>query len=125
MLVGGSGFYIWAVLEGWIVPKVAPDVFSARDRKRERNWGRRDELYRELNKIDPVAAGKIDPHNVRRVIRALEVNKTSDSAIFPTEKKQAPPFQTLIIGLTAGREELYRRADERADNMLGRALLRK
>ena len=92
--------------------------FSVRDWKSGRKSGQGDDLYRELKQIDPAAAEKIDPHNIRRVIRALEVNKLSDSTFSRLKKKQAPPFQTLIIGLTAERKELYRRADERVDNML-------
>ncbi len=117
-LVGGSGLYVWAVLEGWMVPKVAPDVVFRQGLEKRAEMGQGDDLYRELKAIDPAAAEKIDPHNIRRVIRALEVNKLSDSKFSRLQKKQAPPFETLIIGLTGERKELYRRADERADNML-------
>ncbi len=117
-LVGGSGLYVWAVLEGWIVPKVAPDVYFRKELEKRAELGQGDDLYRELKQIDPSAAEKIDPHNIRRVIRALEVNKFADSTFSHLQKKQPPPFQTLIIGLTAERKELYPRADERVDNML-------
>jgi tRNA dimethylallyltransferase len=80
--------------------------------------GQGAELYADLRQIDPAAAEKIDPHNIRRVIRALEVNKLSETPFSELQKKQPPPFQTLIIGLTADRQGLYRRADERADKML-------
>jgi tRNA dimethylallyltransferase len=117
-LVGGSGLYVWAVLEGWIVPKVAPDVYFRKELEKRAELGQGDDLYRELKQIDPSAAEKIDPHNIRRVIRALEVNKFADSTFSHLQKKQPPPFQTLIIGLTAERKELYPRADKRVDNML-------
>ena len=117
-LVGGSGLYVWAVLEGWVIPKVAPDVIFRQGLEKRAELGQGGELYRELEEIDPAAAKKIDPHNIRRVIRALEVNKVSDSTFSRLQKKQTPPFRTLIIGLTAERKELYRRADERVDNML-------
>jgi len=118
LLVGGSGLYVWAILEGWVIPKVAPDVLFRQGLEKRAESGQGADLYRELKEIDPAAAEKIDPHNIRRVIRALEVNKVSDSKFSRLQKKQAPPFQTLIIGLTAERKELYRRADERVDNML-------
>jgi tRNA dimethylallyltransferase len=117
-LVGGSGLYVWAVLEGWVIPKVAPDVIFRQGLEKRAELGQGGDLYRELEEIDPAAAKKIDPHNIRRVIRALEVNKVSDSTFSRLQKKQTPPFRTLIIGLTAERKELYRRADERVDNML-------
>ena len=72
-LVGGSGLYIWAVLEGWTVPKVAPDVTFRRQLEKKAETGQGADLYQELKQIDPMAASKIDPRNVRRVIRALEV----------------------------------------------------
>jgi tRNA dimethylallyltransferase len=118
-LVGGSGLYIWTVLEGWSVPQVAPDVSFRREQEKKAEMGQAAELYRELQQVDPIAAGKIDPRNVRRVIRALEVSKTSTKPFSQLQKKQLPPFQTLIIGLTAERAELYRRVDERIDEMIG------
>ena len=117
-LVGGSGLYVWAVLEGWVIPKVAPDVLFRQGLEKRAELGHGDDLYRELKEIDPAAAEKIDPHNIRRVIRALEVNKFADSTFSRLQKKQPPPFRTLIIGLTAERKELYRRADERVGKML-------
>ena len=117
-LVGGSGLYVWAVLEGWVIPKIAPDNGFRQELEQRVGMGQGAELYADLRQIDPAAAEKIDPHNIRRVIRALEVNKLSETPFSELQKKQPPPFQTLIIGLTADRQGLYRRADERADKML-------
>jgi len=117
-LVGGSGLYVWAVLEGWIVPKVAPDTTFRRGLEKKAELGQGAELYQKLQQVDPAAAKKIDPHNVRRVIRALEVNKLTDSKFSQLQKKRPPPFQSLIIGLTANRTELYRRTDQRVDDMI-------
>lgn len=114
-LVGGTGQYIWAVLEGWLVPKVPPDIEFRRnlEHKAESNAS---ELYQELLSLDPVAAGKIDPRNVRRVIRALEVSRQKP---FPQSKgKVPPPFESSIIGLTMERKELYRCVDARVDEMM-------
>ncbi len=116
--VGGSGLYVWAVLEGWVVPKVAPDVVFRRGLEKRAEIGEGADLYQELKQIDPLAASRIDPHNVRRVIRALEVTKLTEKPFSQLQKKQPPPYQTLIIGLTADRKELYRRADVRVDNMV-------
>jgi tRNA dimethylallyltransferase len=69
ILVGGSGLYLWAVLEGWKIPKVAPDLKL----RRSLEGVGKEELYQELARVDPVAAQRIDPQNVRRIIRALEV----------------------------------------------------
>ena len=75
LLVGGSGLYVWAVLEGWVIPKVAPDAVFRRKQEEKAEMGQAEDLYQELKQIDPIAASKIDPRNVRRVIRALEVSK--------------------------------------------------
>jgi tRNA dimethylallyltransferase len=117
-LVGGSGLYVWTVLEGWVIPKIAPDSGLRQELEKRAGMGQGAELYEDLRQIDPAAAAKIDPRNIRRVIRALEVNKLSETPFSELQKKQSPPFQTLIIGLTADRQELYRRADERVESML-------
>jgi tRNA dimethylallyltransferase len=117
-LVGGSGLYVWAVVEGWVIPKVVPDNEYRRALEQKAEAGNAHELYQELVRLDPLSAERIDPHNVRRVIRALEVNKQATEPFSKLQKKQPPPFQTQIIGLTMDRKELYRRVDERVDGML-------
>ena len=123
LLVGGSGLYVWSVLEGWKIPAVAPDPeFRRRLEEKAASRGG-NELYQELSHLDPVAAQKIDPRNVRRTIRALEVHRNAQAPISKIPGKKAPPFQTRIIGLTAQRQELYRRIDSRVDEMIQRGLV--
>jgi tRNA dimethylallyltransferase len=119
-LVGGTGQYIWAVLEGWMVPKVPPDIEFRRILE-QRAKSNASELYQELTRIDPLAAEKIDPHNVRRVIRALEVSRQKPFS--QSVRKVPPPFASSIIGLTMERKELYRRVDARIDNMIQRGFV--
>jgi len=83
----------------------------------------KDELYQELARVDPVAAQRIDPRNVRRTIRALEVHRGTKVPISRLQGKTTPPFSTLITGLTADRAELYRRIDLRVDEMIQRGLV--
>jgi len=118
-LVGGSGLYVWAVLEGWEIPKVSPDSeFRHRLEEKAASTGA-EELYRELIRLDPEAARKIDPRNARRLIRALEVyGRAGASLSRPARKKKVPPYSTMIIGLTADRTELYRGIDQRVDGMI-------
>ena len=121
LLVGGSGLYVWAVLEGWQIPRVAPDM-DLRKRLEERAaGGEKEKLYEELKNLDADAADCIDPRNIRRVIRALEIKQNSSLRSEPTKIK--PPFDYLIIGLTAARETLYRRIDKRVDDMIARGLV--
>jgi tRNA dimethylallyltransferase len=114
-LVGGTGQYVWAVLEGWVVPKVPPDMEFRRTLEQKAK-GNADELYQELLSLDPVAAEKIDPRNVRRVIRALEVSRQKPFS--QSKGKVPPPFESSIIGLTMERKELYRLVDARIDEMI-------
>ncbi|HUU08690.1 MAG TPA: tRNA (adenosine(37)-N6)-dimethylallyltransferase MiaA [Dehalococcoidales bacterium] len=121
ILVGGSGLYVWAVLEGWQIPAVPPDLeFRRRLEDKAAKIGA-ERLYQELVKSDSIAAQQIDPRNVRRVIRALEVLKHTDTPL--SRQKQALSCPTLIIGLTTDRAELYRRVDSRVDEMVQRGLV--
>lgn len=123
LLVGGSGLYVWAVLEGWEIPEVAPSNEFRRSLEEKVAAGRLPELLKELAAVDPVAAQKIDPRNIRRVIRALEVHKTTGAPISRLQKKGPPPYETVIIGLTADRAELYRRVDSRIEWMIEKGLV--
>ena len=123
ILVGGSGMYIWSVLEGWGIPRVQPDLEFRHSLEEKANKVGKDELYRELEEIDPVAVQRIDRRNVRRVIRALEVHRGTETPFSQLQYRKAPPFNTLIIGLTTDRAELYRRIDLRVDEMIKRGLV--
>ena len=123
ILVGGSGMYVWSVLEGWGIPRVPPDLEFRHSLEEKAARVGKDELYQELEGIDPVAAQRIDQRNVRRTIRALEVHRGTQTPFSQLQYKEAPPFHTLIIGLTADRVELYRRIDLRVDEMLKQGLV--
>ncbi|MES0278340.1 MAG: tRNA (adenosine(37)-N6)-dimethylallyltransferase MiaA [Dehalococcoidales bacterium] len=123
LLVGGSGLYVWAVLEGWNIPRVAPDIEL---RQRLEEMAARDGaegLCRELARIDPAAAARIDKHNIRRIIRAIEVARGAGEAFSRLKDKQPPSYRSLMIGLTAERTELYRRIDLRVDKMIENGLV--
>lgn len=122
-LVGGSGLYVWAMLEGWQIPPVPPSPALRQRLEHQAHEKGIDELFRELQKIDPIAAAKIMPTNLRRVIRALEVCLVAGKPISQYWQKIPPTFPILIIGLTLERVELYRRIDLRVDEMLKRGLV--
>jgi tRNA dimethylallyltransferase len=123
ILVGGSGLYVWSVLDGWRIPKVAPDLEFRHSLEEKVTKVGKDELYHELAKVDPVAAQRIDPRNVRRTIRALEVYREAKIPFSQLQLKTTPLFNALIIGLTTDRVELYRRIDLRVDEMIKRGLV--
>ena len=123
LLVGGSGLYIWSVLEGWRIPQVPPDLeFRHRLEERAAEAGP-EALYQELVRVAPVAARGVDRQNLRRVIRALEVHRATKTPFPQPQNKEAPPFITLVVGLTADRKELYSRIDLRVDEMIKQGLV--
>jgi tRNA dimethylallyltransferase len=122
-LVGGTGLYVRAVLEGWQIPAILPDRDFRYNIEKKISEQSIDEIYQELVIADPDAAAKIDRRNVRRMIRALEVHAKAGKAFSQLGGKVAPDFIPYIIGLTAERSELYRRVDRRVDEMVERGLI--
>jgi len=118
IVVGGSGQYVWSVLEGWGIPQVAPNPEFRQGMEERADMGEGAKLHEELRDVDPEAAQRIDPRNVRRTIRALEVFNETETPYSQLQRKEAPPFNIFVIGLTADREELYRRIDLRVDRMI-------
>jgi tRNA dimethylallyltransferase len=123
LLVGGSGLYIWAVLEGWNIPRIPPDMKLRRRLEKMAARDGAEGLYRELVRVDPEAAARIDKRNTRRLIRAIEVTMGAGKAFSKLIGKQPPPYRSLIVGLTAPRAELYRRIDLRVDKMIENGLV--
>ncbi len=123
LLIGGSGQYIWAVLEGWTVPRVPPNRELRGQLEAEAHEKGSDELYRRLLEIDPAAAVTIDKRNLRRIIRALEISLVSGQPASSLRTRTPPEYETLVIGLTAPRNELYRRIDARVDDMIRAGLM--
>lgn len=118
LVVGGSGQYVWSVLEGWGIPQVPPNLEFRKSLEERADMGEGDRLHQELSEVDPEAAQRIDPRNVRRTIRALEVFSETETPFSQLRRKEAPPSNIFVIGLTADREELYRRIDLRVDRMI-------
>lgn len=123
LLVGGSGLYVWAVVEGWQLPQVPPDAGLRRSLEREAARDGGSHLYEELRRLDPAAASEIDPRNVRRVIRALEVIRLSGVPLSASRGKRPPSCDVMVVGLTAARGEVYRRADARVEAMMAGGLV--
>ena len=122
VLVGGTGQYVWAVLEGWCIPGIPPDLKLRASLEKQAADEGTEQLYRELVRANPETAGRIDPRNVRRLVRAVEIVRRTNGKISAL-KKTDPPFRRLIIGLTANRSELYRRIDARVDEMIKSGLV--
>ena len=119
IVCGGTGQYVWALVEGQRVPAVPPDPqLRAALEAEAALWGA-DALHRRLADVDPVRAAALDPRNVRRVIRALEIHLATGrrpSEFQPTGNREHA--NALVIGLTMPRDALYQRIDERVDKMM-------
>lgn len=123
LLVGGTGQYISAVTEGWTIPEVSPDEQLRAELEAFAAAHGPDTLHQRLQQIDPEAAQKIHPNNVRRVIRAIEVSVITGQPISILQRKQPPPYTILELGLTLERQYLYERADRRVDQMMAQGFL--
>jgi len=123
LLVGGTGQYVQAVVEGWRIPRVAPhpDLREELETKAERESPYA--LHDWLKQLDPKAAANIHPHNIRRVVRALEVCLITGRPISEQQGKDPPPYHILQIGLTMDRDQLYERADRRLEMMIDAGLV--
>jgi tRNA dimethylallyltransferase len=119
VLVGGAGLYVSAVADGLAIPDVAPDAdyrAELEQRARDEGW---QALQRKLFEVDPESAARIDPKNVRRVIRALEVFRATGRPFSAWQKPDpARAVACALVGLRLERAELYARIDARIDAWL-------
>jgi tRNA dimethylallyltransferase len=123
LLVGGTGQYITAVVEGWSIPEVPPNPDRRSDLETFAAVHGAQALHNRLREADPDAADRIDFRNVRRVIRALEVYFETGTPISALQRKAPPPYRVLQLGLTMPRDQLYARIDARVDRMFQDGLL--
>ena len=122
LLVGGTGQYVRAVVEGWCIPRVPPDPALRAELEAQAGREGAAALHARLARLDPEAAARIDARNVRRVIRALEVCLITGRPISQQQRRRPPPYRTLQIGLTMERVALYERADQRVEAMVAAGL---
>lgn len=121
-LVGGTGQYIQAIVEGWDLPKTKPNPELRDILNRWADEVGIDGMRARLAVLDPDAAEGIDGPNLRRIIRALEVILTSGRRFSGQRGKIGSPYRILQIGLIRPREELFQRIDQRIEMMLDQGL---
>jgi len=123
LIVGGTGQYIRALIEGWDIPAQHNDPAL---REFIMKWSEEaggNELHHRLSILDPEAAVSIDPRNVRRTVRALEVILHTGKKFSEQRSKKPIDFKYKIAGLTLPRELLYQRIDDRISNMINSGLI--
>lgn len=122
LLVGGTGQYLAALLEGWQIPRVPPQPELRAALAREAAERGAAALHGRLAAVDPAAAAQIPPGNVRRVVRALEVFAVTGRPISAQQTRVPPPYAVRTIWLARPRDELYARADARVGAMVAAGL---
>ena len=123
IVVGGTGQYIWALYEGWNVPEIPPDPAFRRASELEASERGGEVLYKRLKALDPQRASELDPRNVRRVIRALEVHHVTGSIPSNFGKLLEGGCPGPAIGLAMERSRLYQRIDRRVERMMADGFL--
>ncbi|MGH2517050.1 MAG: tRNA (adenosine(37)-N6)-dimethylallyltransferase MiaA [Ktedonobacterales bacterium] len=123
LLVGGTGLYVRAVVDGLAIPHVAPNPELRAELEAEAAAQGAAALHARLAAFDPVAAARIDPANTRRLVRALEVCIVSGRPFSEQQGARPTPYRPLLLGLNMERQALYARADARVDAMLAAGLV--
>jgi tRNA dimethylallyltransferase len=122
-LVGGSGQYMIAILEGWVPPAKSSDHAYRQELMKFTEDHGKEALHLKLMQVDPESADRIQATNLRRVIRALEIYHITGELPSKVRKKVPPPFRSLCIGLQLPRDQLYARIDARIDDMINSGFL--
>lgn len=120
MLVGGSGLYFRAVVDELSFAPTSPELRARLEREEP------ERLFARLRAADPAGADRLDPRNVRRVVRAVEVLELTGRPPSELRGEWDDPvarYDLEAAGLTWDREELFARVEERAQRMIGGGLL--
>ncbi len=122
-MVGGSPHYVEAVIERLEIPQVAPQAAFRQEMEEYARLHGHERLHQRLRDVDPAGADQIAATNVRRVIRALEVQRVTGSPFSDVGRRRGEPLPALHIAITTERERLYERIDLRLEQQLSDGLL--
>ncbi len=125
MIVGGTGLYIQSVIYDYEFADRESESLIRERLEHEAEEKGMDVLYEQLRRIDPVSAEKIHINNKRRVVRALEVYKTTGKPFSEhiASQQQTLLYDVALVGLMMERGQLYARINERVDIMMKQGLL--
>lgn len=118
IVVGGSGLYIRALVDGFFVPKVS-DVNVKSDLKKRAAEKGISVMYERLKSVDPVTANRLHATDTQRILRALEVFEITGQPFssFLENKPKPANFHQVFFGLTLERGKLYSKIESRVDQM--------
>ncbi len=124
LLVGGTGLYIRAVVDGLAIPEVEPQAELRAELEAEAATHGAAALVERLRRVDPISASRIDQANVRRLVRALEVSLVTGKPFSEQQGSRPTPYTTILtLGLSMERTALHARADQRIAAMLRSGLV--
>ena len=126
ILVGGTGFYIQAVLRGIDFTENEENTEYRKKLELLAEEQGPESLHEMLKKVDPVSAENIHANNIKRTIRALEYYELTGEPISvhnEREKERTSPYNFSYFVLTDDREKLYARIDDRIDEMMSQGLV--
>jgi tRNA dimethylallyltransferase len=124
IIAGGTGLYIKTLTRGLFEGPAADWDLREKLIDEDRQFGK-GHLYKQLKRMDPESAERINPNDTRRIIRALEVSLKADRKISEFQLLSTIPqsYNFIKIGLLRDRAELYRLIEQRVDNMMQKGLL--
>ena len=125
IVVGGTGFYIQALLYGIEFSEDEPDT-ALREELRAESAKDADKLYERLKEVDPAACGYIHKNNIKRVIRAIEFFETTGQRISEhnaSQREREAEWKFAYFVLDMDRDILYERINRRVDIMMEQGLL--
>lgn len=124
IIVGGAGFYIRALVDGLMAPQIKDVKIRQRLREELREYGL-SKLYERLCQMDPQVASKISKNDTQRILRALEVFEATGVPFssYSEYNPEAANFNPQFWGLTCERKQLYRRIENRVDDMIENGLI--
>lgn len=108
IVCGGTGFYARALLEGLSIPEVAPNVPLRQKLKDLASEKGADVLFEKLEQLDPISALKINPNDIFRVIRAIEVTQSLGIPFSQASRTDEVPFKVIWLGLDFKNREVLR-----------------
>lgn len=124
LVVGGTGLYVDALTKSMDFAEAADHAL--RDELLKHEQSQSGSLHKRLMEIDPAAARRIHPNDIKRIIRALEVQRLTGKSIsehIEASRKLPPPYASRILGLNMDRPQLYRRIESRVMEMMRLGLL--
>ncbi|HHW18098.1 MAG TPA: tRNA (adenosine(37)-N6)-dimethylallyltransferase MiaA [Firmicutes bacterium] len=123
-VVGGTGFYIRALLENYPLYDAPPDWETRKELQRLAQMRGNEAVHAMLRDIDPESWQTLHPNDLKRVIRAIEYYRATGRPISERKHRKLPaPYNALMIGLRWRRQELYERIDNRVEDQFQRGFV--